>query len=129
MNKRRLSIQGSGVDLEAQLNQTRTASKVWDALPIEAAVSTWGDEIYFRIPVVQEEEEAQSTVQIGDVAFWPPGQALCFFFGPTPVSKDGEIRPASPVNVIGRIVSDPTMLKSLSTGQRIVLEESPNDTQ
>ena len=104
------------------LNETPTAGRVWDALPIEASGSTWGDEIYFRIPVQHREDDAQETVKMGDIGYWPPGQALCLFFGPTPMSTGDEIRPASPVNVIGRMEGEPTLLKSVGSGERVVVD-------
>lgn len=98
--------------LDAQLNDSPTAQKIWEALPIETSFSTWGDEIYFSIPVAMElESDAQELVQSGDLGYWPSGNAFCIFFGPTPISSEGEIRPASAVNIIGRIINDPTKLK------------------
>ena len=100
------------------------ADKVWDALPIASPGSTWGDEIYFRVPVEAEEDDAQEVVSMGDVAFWPPGQALCLFFGPTPVSRGDEIRPASPVNVVGRIEGDATIFKQVKSGATVMVEKA-----
>ena len=98
--------------LDAELHETPTAQKVWEALPIETSFSTWGDEIYFSIPVEAElEKDAQELVQLGDLGYWPSGNAFCIFFGPTPISNEGEIRPASAVNIIGRITGDVTSLK------------------
>jgi len=98
--------------LDAHLNDSPTAQKVWEALPIETPFSTWGDEIYFLVPVAMElESDAQELVQLGDLGYWPSGTAFCIFFGPTPISNEGEIRPASAVNIIGRITSDATRLK------------------
>jgi hypothetical protein len=98
--------------LDAHLNDSPTAQKVWEALPIEASFSTWGDEIYFSVPVAMElESDAQELVQLGDLGYWPSGNAFCIFFGQTPISNEGEIRPASAVNIIGRITSDATRLK------------------
>ncbi|MCL6630954.1 MAG: hypothetical protein K6U00_15270, partial [Armatimonadetes bacterium] len=84
-------------DLEAvaELNDTKTADALWAALPIRARASTWGDEIYFGIPVDAAEENAKDVVEMGDVGYWPPGHAFCIFFGPTPASTGSEIRPAS----------------------------------
>ena len=112
---------GSGGNA-AELYDTPTADLVWDALPITASGSTWGDEIYFRTPVSAEEQDAVPTVDMGAVAYWPPGQAICLFFGPTPMSVGDEIRPASPVNVFGRIVGDPTVLKAVSSGADVRVE-------
>jgi len=98
--------------LDAHLNDSPTAQKVWEALPIETSFSTWGDEIYFSIPVAMElESDAQELVESGDLGYWPSGNAFCIFFGPTPISSEGEIRPASAVNIIGRMTDDGTKLK------------------
>ncbi len=122
MSDRSIRIVAGDVEVSAELNDTPTADLVWDALPITASGSTWGDEIYFRAPVQAEEMDALPTVEMGAVAYWPPGQAICLFFGPTPMSVGDEIRPASPVNVFGRILGDPTTLKSVSSGSEIRVE-------
>ena len=108
----------------AELNDTPTANLVWDSLPIEASGSTWGDEIYFRTPISAEEDNAREVVDMGDVAYWPPGQALCLFFGPTPASQGDEIRPASAVNVLGRIEGDATVLKQVRSGSEVRVEKA-----
>lgn len=93
------------------------------ALPLEAEASTWGDEIYFGIPVNAElEESAQDAVDLGDLAYWPPGSALCIFYGRTPVSTSTEIRPASPVNIIGRLLDDWSGLKRTASGTTVRVE-------
>jgi hypothetical protein len=106
------------VQLEAELHDSPTAQKVWEALPVETSFNTWGDEIYFSVPVTMElESDAQELVQVGDLGYWPSGKAFCIFFGPTPISSGGEIRPASAVNIIGRVTDDVTQLKArLSEG-------------
>ena len=96
MSERRIKITAADVVLEAELNRSRTADLVWDILPISATASTWGDEIYFSTPIRTGEEDAVATVEMGAVAYWPPGRAICLFFGPTPLSVGDEIRPASP---------------------------------
>ena len=104
MDSRRIVIRAGGVEVTAELDDTLTADAVWEALPFEAAASTWGDEIYFGIPVSAEEEPGSSAVvEMGAVAYWPPGSALCLFFGRTPASRGNEIRAASAVNVFGSI--------------------------
>ena len=108
----------------ATLDGSRTARAIWDALPIEAAAQTWGDEIYFKIPVALSEDDARAVVELGDLGYWPPGQAFCIFFGPTPASRGDEIRPASPVNVFGRIDGDPTAFKAVRAGARVRLERA-----
>lgn len=102
----------------------RTAQAVWGALPIEARASTWGDEIYFSIPVEVEAENTREVVELGDIGYWPPGSAFCIFFGPTPASQGDEIRPASPVNVFGKVIGDPKVFKKVRSGERVNLERA-----
>ncbi len=116
---RRIVIETAGVTVTAELNGTATADALWQALPLSARVQTWGDEIYFSIPVSADEEDAQETVELGAVGYWPPGNALCLFFGRTPASRGDEIRPASAVNVLGMIEGDPTTLKAAPSGAPI----------
>jgi hypothetical protein len=108
----------------AGLNETATAEAIWNALPIEVQASTWGDEIYFSIPVYLEEEDAQEVVEKGDLGYWPPGNAFCIFFGRTPASRGDEVRPASPVNVFGRLEGDPATFKKVRSGEKVVLERA-----
>ena len=124
MQERRIKIATGGVEVMAALNDSETADLVWAALPISASASTWGEEIYFRTDLSASEQDAREVVEMGAVAFWPPGQALCLFFGPTPMSVGDEIRPASPVNVIGRIEGDPTTLKSVPAGAPVLVERA-----
>ena len=124
MSERRIRFTAGGVEVVAELYDTPTAELVWEALPIVASGSTWGDEIYFRTPVSDEERDAVATVEMGAVAYWPPGQAICLFFGPTPMSRGDEIRPASPVNVFGRIVGDATVLKAVASGSEVRVERA-----
>jgi hypothetical protein len=109
--------------LDAYLNDSPTARKIWEALPVETSFDTWGDEIYFSIPVAMElESNAQELVQSGDLGYWPSGNAFCIFFGPTPISSEGEIRPASAVNMVGRIIGDATRLKERLSEKLIRVE-------
>jgi hypothetical protein len=101
-----------------------TAKAIWDALPLEARASTWGDEIYFSIPVDADVEEPKEVVEMGELGYWPPGSAFCIFFGPTPASRSDEIRPASPVNVFGKIEGDPRVFKSVASGEVIRIERA-----
>ena len=119
---RDIRITVGNVVLEAELNYTQTAGSIWDALPIEGNGNTWGDEIYFRIPVEGELEDPQEVVELGDLGYWPPGNAFCLFFGLTPASQGDEIRPASEVTVIGKIKGDSTVLRSVSSGTLVILE-------
>ena len=124
MSKRGITITAGQVTVDATLNDTGTASLVWDALPIEASASTWGDEIYFDIPVEGSEEPDHEVVEMGDLGYWPPGSAFCMFFGRTPASRGDEIRPASAVNVIGRMGGDLAALKSVPSGATVTIERA-----
>jgi uncharacterized protein len=120
---RRIKITAGGVSAEGELNETKTADAVWNALPISASASTWGDEIYFSIPVKAGEEGARATVDMGDLGYWPPGSAFCVFFGPTPMSQSpDEIRPASPVNVFGKVLGDPKVFKKVRSGEQVTVQ-------
>ena len=119
---RSIRITAGQVVATAELNDSKTAVAIWETLPIEAKADTWGDEIYFGIPVRAEADAAKEVVDHGDLAFWPPGHAFCIFFGPTPASRGDEIRPASPVNVVGRVHGDATVFKKVRAGTRVTLE-------
>jgi len=112
------------VEVYGELHETETADLIWNALPIESHISTWGDEIYFPIPLhVELEDSAQEVVELGDMGYWPPGNAFCIFFGTTPNSRGDEIRPASPVNVFGKVIGDTKMLKTLKQGVSVRVDE------
>lgn len=119
---RQIRIRAAAVEMLAGLNETRTANIIWEALPLSASANTWGEEIYFAIPVKLEAEDAQAVVSLGDLGYWPPGNAFCIFFGRTPVSRGDEIRPASPVNVFGRLMGDPTVFKTVHDGETVTIE-------
>lgn len=121
---KRIRITAGSVVVEATLNETPTAQAIWQALPLEARANTWGDEIYFSIPVhLDEAKDAREVVDLGDLGYWSPGHAFCIFFGRTPMSLGNEIRPASAVNVFGRIETDATILKRVPDGARIRIEQ------
>ena len=123
MDERKIAVTAGSVLVTATLNDSSTAEALWDALPLEASANTWGDEIYFRISVNADEEDgASDVVDMGALAYWPPGQALCLFFGRTPASRGDEIRAASAVNVIGSVEGDATVLKQVKSGARVFVE-------
>ena len=95
----------------------KTVNEFLKKLPFTVDLNVWGDEIYTsKSPISQPEENAKSPVELNDVAYWPTGKAICLFYGPTPIGKPGEITPASPVNVIGKIISpDKTILKDVDS--------------
>jgi len=117
-----IRITAGSVELKGELNDSETAKAIAQALPIEAQGNTWGDEIYFAIPVSCGVEDPQEVVAMGDLAYWPPGSAFCIFFGRTPASEGDEIRPASAVNVIGRVDGDATALKAVRSGETVRIE-------
>ncbi|MAS38075.1 MAG: hypothetical protein CL610_29030 [Anaerolineaceae bacterium] len=109
--------------LDIELNDGPTAQAVWDALPIESRASTWGDEIYFSIPVkLEQEANARAEAAVGDVAYWAPGSAFCVFFGRTPASSDDTPVAASPVNHMGAVRGDATVLRAVRDGDPVRLE-------
>jgi len=111
------------LSMEAELNDSPTAKKVAGALPVRTSFNTWGDEIYFAIPVTAGlEESAQEVVEIGDLGYWPQGKAFCIFFGRTPASSPGKIMPASAVNVIGKVLGDATEFKKVMNEREVALE-------
>ena len=121
---RKIRITAGKISREATINDSRTADAIWRALPIEGRGSTWGDEIYFSIPVTCDPESPREVVEIGDLAYWPPGSAFCIFFGPTPASRGAEIRPASPVNVFGRVEGDSTVFKAVRGSGPVKVERA-----
>ena len=123
---RTIVIKVGDIILEAILYDSNTADTIWDALPIEAHANTWGDEIYFVISVNQELEKGQDLVNMGDLGFWPVGKAFCIFFGPTPMSSGNEIRPASAVNVFGKVLGDATVLRGISSGTEVFVDKRGN---
>jgi uncharacterized protein len=111
--------------VEAELNDSKTGQVIWDALPIVSNNSLWGEEIYFSIPVnAGQEKGAREVVTAGELGYWPPGNAFCIFFGPTPASRGGEIRAASAVNIIGKVSSDPKVFRKAKDGAKITLEKA-----
>ena len=122
---RRIKITAGEICATAILNDSKTADAVWNALPIKARVNTWGDEIYFAIPVNPPEAgDASDVVEMGTLAFWPPGRAFCIFFGPTPASQGNEIRAASAVNSFGSIEKDAAVFKAVPHGETIIIEKN-----
>lgn len=120
--RRAIRITAGPVTVEAELDDSHTAAAIAAALPIEATAQTWGDEIYFDIAQALPGESPREVVELGDLGYWPPGQALCIFFGPTPMSRGSEIRPASPVNVVGRVVGDARAFSRVRAGARVRIE-------
>ena len=123
--EKKIRILVSNLKVEAELNESKTAQLIWEALPIEAKVNLWGEEIYFSIPVkTGQEKGAREVVSSGELGYWPPGHAFCIFFGPTPASRGDEIRAASAVNIIGKVLSDPKVFLKTKDGAKIILEKA-----
>ncbi len=117
----KIQISVGGLTLQAELMDNETARAIFEALPIESDFNTWGNEIYFSIPVKRDLEKATREVEVGDLAYWPPGQALCIFYGPTPASTGDKPVPASEVTIVGKVLDDVTRLREVSDS-RIRLE-------
>ena len=119
---KRIRIAIDDIVVKAELNDTSTAKAIWDSLPIQSEANIWGDEVYFSIGLKLSEERPKDVVELGDLGYWPPGRAMCIFFGRTPASRGDEIRPASPVNVFGKMIGDARTLKKVRDGDKIRVE-------
>ena len=117
-------IRAGTIEVQAELNDTMTAAALLEILPIEGRANRWGDEIYFPIPLYLAIEDGKEIVDMGDLGYWPDGNSLCIFFGPTPASRKNEIRAASPVTVIGRVAGNPGVLKQVPQGSTIRIEQA-----
>ena len=123
--ERKIKIIVGNIIAEASFINTSTADAIWNSLPLESTCNLWGDEIYFTVPVSHKlEKEACEIVEKGDLAYWPQGPAFCIFFGSTPISKGDEIRPASAVNVFGKVIGDPTIFKQVSSDAPVRVEKA-----
>lgn len=118
----RIRITSGRVAITVELNDSPTAAALAKALPFSATVNTWGEEIYFTTPVsARPSPDARAEVAVGEVAYWPPGKALCVFFGRTPASIGNEPRAASPVNPVGRVVGDATAVAMIREGSAVTV--------
>jgi len=117
-----IKITAGDVAVQAELNDSDCAKMIAEALPIEADAGTWGEEIYFSIDVDCPAEDMKAAVDLGDLGYWPPGSAFCMFFGMTPMSTAEEIRPASPVIVIGSMSGAFEALKTVRAGTPVTIE-------
>ena len=123
--EKKIRIITGELKVEAELNDSKTAQVIWDALPIESNNNLWGEEIYFSIPVkAGQEKGAREVVSAGELGYWPPGNAFCIFFGPTPASRGDEIRAASAVNIIGKVSSDSKVFRKAKDGTKITIEKA-----
>ncbi|HZI93594.1 MAG TPA: cyclophilin-like fold protein [Patescibacteria group bacterium] len=118
-------IRSGDIFLTAQLDDNETARRIAAILPITSEAGLWGEEVFFEIPLTcRLAPDARDLMQPGEIAFWPPGRSLCVFWGETPSSRKGEIRAASPVNPIGRVTGDVTVLGRVRDGDVIVVERA-----
>lgn len=126
---RTITITAGGASLEAELNDSPSAEAIWEHLPLEAPADTWGQEIYFGIGLSSASApDGRTDMAVGELAYWPPGQAFCIFFGPTPASDPNDPaappRAASPVNPVGMILGDPAPLRDVADGQIVTLAKA-----
>ncbi len=120
-----ITIETGKVSLKAELNDSESARSFLALLPKQISLSRWGDEYYGNCGIkVQESDDAREDMKVGELALWPPGSALCIFFGPTPASRGREPRAASPVNPIGRLVDDPAPLKGMGPSIRVKVDRA-----
>lgn len=121
--EREIQITAGSVQARARLAATPTADRLWDALPLRGRARLWGEEIYFEIPLdAPAEPGAREEMAPGEIAFWPPGQAFCIFFGPTPASAGEAPRAASPVNPLGTTLGDPKIFRDVPGGAEVRIE-------
>jgi hypothetical protein len=121
--KMRIRITWKKGEVFGVLNDTPTAKKLFSALPCSSSANTWGEEVYFNVPVRAElEADAQQVVPPGTICFWVQGQSLALPFGPTPVSQGDECRLVTKVNVLGQLEGDPRVLQSIRDGDDLRIE-------
>ncbi len=121
----RIKITIGDLTVEAELFETECARAIIGKLPIESTPQEWGDEFYFTIPVKMGLDETATTdVNVGDIGYWPPGRAMAIFFGPTPASSGEKPVPASKVNIVGRILGNPKILRKAKGASRVRLERA-----
>lgn len=121
-----VTITAGDVSVTAELNDSASARAVAEALPLSGSVSTWGEEIYFPVPLeLPAEDDARAAMEVGELAYWPDGRSVCVFFGPTPASEPGGApRAVGPVNPIGRVTGDVSAMRSVTDGRDIVIKRA-----
>jgi len=122
--KKKILLCCGDITVSALLGESPTARAIWNALPLSGEVHTWGDELYFSIPVEHDyDDTAAEIVEKGALAYWPNGRAFCVFFGPTPVSTGKEIRPAGAVNVVGHVTDGLADVKKILPGSTVLVRQ------
>ena len=122
--KIKVIIKSASVELEGELFDTPTANKFWEILPVKSSVNTWGEEIYFDIPLdMPLEPDARAIVEIGEIGYWDVGKALAIFFGPTPASRNEKPVAASAVNILGKVLENPKILRNVKDGNEVIIEK------
>jgi len=120
----KITIKSGSFSWPATIFDTPTGRLIQEALPLKGEAKRWGQEIYFNIPVLASlEPGASDVVSMGDLGYWPTGNAFCIFFGPTPISKGGEIRAASAVNIFGRVEGELSNLQKVMDGDEVIIEK------
>jgi len=116
----KLRFDFGSLTLDADLFDTPTAKAVLARLPYEARVMTWGEEVYFDMPVdVPREKDARAVVTPGEVAYWPDGPCIALGYGRTPISQGNETRLASPCNIFGKLADDAKSLAQVKAGTKV----------
>jgi hypothetical protein len=116
-------IKSGDVSFRARLRNTPTAKTIYNALPLDSRVRTWGEEVYFQVPIEAElEADARDIVNAGELAFWVEGQCIAIGYGPTPISQQGEIRLAARTNIWADALDDVTQLKEVRPDAPIRME-------
>jgi hypothetical protein len=117
---RRVLIRAGRVAIRAELADTRTADRIWAALPIHSPAETWGESLSFETPVeTGRDGTAKATANLGDICFWIEDDRILIAFGPTPISQPGEIRLPRPCNVWAKALNDVTPLKDVAPGEKV----------
>jgi hypothetical protein len=122
---KKITISVNDLQLPAELNDSMAAGTIWGALPLRGEASIWGDEIYFEVPLsIDLEPGAKEEVEVGTLGYWPPGRALCIFFGKTPLSTGDKPMAYSPVNVVGSVAGDCSVFKTVRPGDDVSIEHA-----
>ena len=118
-----IKIKIGTLELSAEMNDSVTATKLLSLLPLKFSMSRWGDEYYGDCGIKTAlSQDSRDIMEVGELAVWPAGNALCIFFGPTPASRGNEPRAVSPVNPVGRLLDSPDALKKLDSSIHVRIE-------